>query len=117
MLIFGLGFAPGAFAAKLTALVAVVSLTTDETAMTACELKGEVAARPPYVLPNDWKVQLQNQAGDLGGTIVLYKPAVIANIGGAAYLCVAASAAESGCSKDTDCKGDRGCDAGACKAP
>jgi hypothetical protein len=103
-----------AHAVQLTALGSVVKLTTDEVAVRGCELKGQIAAHPPYVLPNDWEIQLRNQAGDLGANTVLHKRPGFGNVKGTAYICAEPS---SGCTKDTDCKGDRICEAGVCKAP
>lgn len=108
---------PSALATKLTDLGAVVRLTTDEAAVSGCESKGEVASHPPYVMPDDWQVQLRNAGGDLGANIVLHKKPGIGNVKGTAYLCAQPSPAAAGCTKDTDCKGDRVCDAGVCKAP
>jgi hypothetical protein len=108
---------PAALATKLTALGSVVKLTTDEMAVSGCELKGEIASRPPYVMPDDWQVQLRNAAGDLGANAVLHKKPGVGNVKGTAYLCPEPPPASAGCAKDTDCKGDRICDAGVCKAP
>ena len=57
----------------------------------------------------------------MGGDTVLAETPGIGAVRGQAYRCKAAalpaSAGPMGCAKDTDCKSDRICDAGTCKAP
>ena len=109
-----------ALAAKLTALGGNVRLTTDETAVEGCEALGDVVAKPPFVLPDDWQVKLRNAGGDLGATIVWHTKPSIGQVTGKAYRCTAPDTASEpagpACGKDTDCKGDRICEEGTCKA-
>ena len=112
-----LGGARSADAAKLTALGGVVRLTTDAAVIEGCENLGPVESRPPYILPDDWQVQLRNAGGDLGADVVLYQKPMIIKAKGTAYRCAPVPPSEAGCAKDTDCKGDRVCDAGVCRTP
>ncbi len=120
-------------AGTLTVAGGKVEVTTDEERANGCEFVGEVVARPPYFLPGDWRVQLQNAAAEAGGDTVVHKPIGAGNVRGAVYRCALAAPtplpsapsapsapaapAAAGCTKDTDCKGDRICDEGACRDP
>jgi len=48
---------------------------------------GDVKASPPFVGPNDWKHQLQNQAAALGADVVLHEVPFIGSVKGKAYDC------------------------------
>ena len=132
---------PTAQAAKLTTLGGMVRLTTDEAVVRDCTLLDAVVTRPPYIMPDDWKVQLRNKGGDVGANYVLHKRPGIGNVMGKAYLCPIAeppsepepepepepqtepqtepqpAPATGGCDKDTDCKGDRICENRVCQSP
>jgi hypothetical protein len=84
-----------------------------------CQELGPVRARPPYMWPDDWQIQLRNSTGDLGGdTVLSERPGSFGDLYGKAFRCEGAelSAPRVGCTTDNDCKGDRVCEDGACRA-
>lgn len=110
-----------AFALKHTTGAEKVNLTQVRSEVEGCDLKGDVAAKPPFVLPNDWKVKLQNAAVEIGANVVLHNGPGIGSVKAQAYFCPPPEAAPNtpvpGCAKDTDCKGDRICEEGVCQSP
>jgi hypothetical protein len=54
-----------------------------------CRSLGDVSANPPFVLPGDWKVKLQNKTGELGGNRVVADSPGIGAVHGVAYSCPA----------------------------
>lgn len=66
---------------------AKVQLTQAESDVAGCKFLGQVEARPPFVVPNDYKIKLQNAAAELGADVVLHGTAIIGTQVGDAYDC------------------------------
>lgn len=62
-----------------------VRLTKNANDVRGCESLGVVDSKPPYVLPGDYKKQLQNRAGALGADVVLITSTATGS--GTAYRC------------------------------
>jgi hypothetical protein len=67
-----------------------VTITQDTNAVKGCKAVGTVWSHPPYVLPTDWKKQMQNEAAAKGGDAVFLTEnpylSVVA-VSGTAYQC------------------------------
>jgi hypothetical protein len=67
-----------------------VTITQDANAVKNCKAVGTVWSHPPYVLPNDWKKQMQNEAAAKSGNTVFLTEnpylSVVA-VSGTAYQC------------------------------
>ena len=65
-----------------------VQLTENISDTKSCKFLKTIATKPPYVLANDWKIQLKNQAALLGGNVVhAYFKSFTTSIKGEVYLC------------------------------
>jgi hypothetical protein len=66
----------------------LVELTDKLDRVKNCQILGEVKSSPPYGLPDDWKKQLRNQSGELGGNVVYAESKLVTtSIKGKAYRC------------------------------
>jgi hypothetical protein len=66
-----------------------VRVTTHESEVEKCSLRGDVEVRPPYRGPRDAERILQNEAAKLGGDVVLTRgySGTMTIIQGKAYKC------------------------------
>jgi len=66
---------------------AKVQLTTSEGDVAGCKYLGQVEAPPPFVVPNDYKIKLQNAGAEIGADVVFHGTAIIGTQVGDAYDC------------------------------
>jgi hypothetical protein len=55
--------------------------------VSACKPLGAVSSSPPYGTPDDYKIQLRNEAAKLGGNRVVSEAPGIGSVTGNAYSC------------------------------
>jgi hypothetical protein len=80
--------------ASLSANGEKVQLTMNPNDVTKCKSLGAVSADPPFGVPDDWKVKLRNEAGELGADHVLASNPGIGSVPGQAYDCRQQTAAQ-----------------------
>ena len=64
-----------------------VRVTKHESDVEGCKFLGEVEAHPPYHGPHDAMYTLRNEAGKLGGDVVVRSNDMIGTIKGKVYDC------------------------------
>lgn len=75
--------------ASLSAQGQKVQIVSDASSVRTCRSLGKVQATPPYGVPDDWKVQLRNESGKLGGNKILAQdPGLsVGSVEGEAFTC------------------------------
>jgi predicted PP-loop superfamily ATPase len=75
---------------SLSAGAAHVVVVDELAIVKPCRSLGLVSAPPPFLLPDDWRIKLRNQAAALGGDTVYAKTPGLLTVGsidGEAFVC------------------------------